>query len=135
LRLHHSRADLIRAAMEGVTFGIHYLAEGIEEASGHPIRQMRAVGGGTRNAWWQQLKADILGVPIETLAVSDVTAQGAALLAGLAIGMFADTNTAARRAYRSAIRYEPNPENHARYAALYPTFCALHPTFKQMNLR
>jgi len=135
LRLHHSRADLLRAAMEGVTFGIRYLAEGIAQASEHPIQQMRAVGGGTRNAGWQQLKADILGVPIETLAVSDVTAQGAALLAGIAIGMFADANDAAYRAYQPAIRYEPNSENRARYDTLYPNFCALHPALQQMNLR
>ncbi len=135
LRLHHARADLIRAAMEGVTFGMRYLAEGVEQASAHRIRQMRAVGGGTRNEWWQQLKADVLGAPIETLAVADVTAQGAALLAGIAIGMFSDANDAARRACRPAIRYEPNLENHARYDALYPTFYALYPAFKQIKLR
>jgi xylulokinase len=135
LRLQHSRADLVRAAMEGVTFSIRYLAEGIVQASGQVIRQMRAVGGGTRNEWWQQLKSDVLGVPLETLAVSDVAAQGAALLAGMAVGIFPNANDAARRAYRSAIRYEPNPENHARYNELFPKFCALYPALKQMNLR
>jgi sugar (pentulose or hexulose) kinase len=88
---------------------------------------MRAVGGGTRNEWWQQLKADVLGVPIETLAVSDVTAQGAALVAGMAIGMFTDAKDAARRAYRPVVRYEPNSENHARYDALY------HNTFEKLG--
>ena len=135
LRLHHSRADLIRAAMEGITFGIRYLLDGMQSAAKLPARELRAVGGGTRNVWWQQLKADILGVPIETLAVADVTAQGAALLAGIATGMFANAHDAAHRAYRPAMRYEPHPENRARYAARYPTFCALYPAFKQMNVK
>ena len=135
LRLYHSRADLVRAAMEGVTFGIRYLAQGMEQASGHPLRQMRAVGGGTRNAWWQQLKADILGVPIETLAVSDVTAQGAALLAGIAIGMFTDANDAAQHAYRPAQCYAPNPEYHTRYNTLYQrVFEKLYPALKNIPL-
>jgi xylulokinase len=136
LRLHHTRADLLRAAMEGLTFGIRYLAQGIEEASGHAIQQMRAVGGGTRNVWWQQLKADVLGVPIETLVVSDVTAQGAALLAGIGIGMFADATDAARRAYHPAARYKPNPENHAEYNILYrAVFETLYPALKNISLK
>ncbi|MEW5719890.1 MAG: FGGY-family carbohydrate kinase, partial [Chloroflexota bacterium] len=135
LRLHHTRADLARAAMEGLSFGIRYLSEGIQEATRSPIRELRAVGGGTRNAWWQQLKADVLGVPIETLVVSDVTAQGAALLAGLGIGMFADETHAIARAYRPATRYQVDRDLHAKYDAAYRDgFVKLYPALKALPL-
>ncbi len=136
LRLHHSRADMIRAAMEGLTFGIRDLLEKMQNAAKYPAQGLRAVGGGTRNTWWQQLKADVLGVPIETLAVSDVTAQGAALLAGIAVKMFADENDAMARAYRPATRYQVNGENHVRYDALYHrVFEKLYPALKPISLK
>jgi len=135
LRLHHTRADLLRAAMEGLSFGIRYLSEGIQQATQSPIHELRAVGGGTRNAWWQQLKADVLGVPIETPAVSDVTAQGAALLAGIGIGLFANEADAIACAYRPAIRYHVDDEKHARYNAAYRAYCALYPALKTVSLK
>jgi len=142
LRLGHTRADVIRAAMEGLTFGIRYVLEGVqqmagsaEDPSGDRSRALRVVGGGSRNTWWQQLKADVLGLPIETPAVSDVTAQGAALLAGLGAGVFADEADAASRAYRPAARYEVNPAAHAHYDAAYQqVFSVLYPSLKNLSL-
>lgn len=134
VRLHHTRADFARAAMEGLTFGIRHLVAGMSAAARLPVEELRAVGGATRNAWWQQLKADVIGAPIQTLAVTAVTAQGAALLAGIGIGMFADEADASARANCPAARYEPNPETHARYDAAYPTFCALYPALKALRL-
>ncbi|MCI0477837.1 MAG: hypothetical protein L0Y55_16470, partial [Anaerolineales bacterium] len=132
--LQHTRADFARAAMEGLTFGIRHLVAGMIDAARVPLQELRAVGGATRNVWWQQLKADVIGAPIQTLAVTDVTAQGAALLAGIGIGMFADEADASARAVRPAARYAVNVENHARYDAAYPTFCALYPVLKTLQL-
>jgi xylulokinase len=131
LRLDHSRADMIRAGMEGLTFGIRTLLEGVLAIAGTPVTELRAVGGGTRNTWWQALKADVLGIPIQTLAVSDVTAQGAALLAGLGVGIYASAEQAAARALRLSDRYEPDRENHARYdQAYHAVFQKLYPLLK-----
>jgi xylulokinase len=133
--LHHTRADLVRAAMEGLSFGIRYLSEGIQEATRAPIHELRAVGGGTRNTWWQQLKADVLGVPIETPVVSDVTAQGAALLAGIGIGMFTDEAHAIASAYRPSMRYEVDRNLHTKYDAAYrEVFVKLYPGLKAIPL-
>jgi xylulokinase len=135
LRLRHTQADVIRAAMEGLTFGIRALLDGIQQAAGFPVQELRVVGGGSRNTWWQKLKADILGVPIETLAVSDVTAQGAALLAGIGVGMFADEQEAASRTYRPATRYQADPVVHAQYDIAYrETFARLCPALKALPL-
>lgn len=135
LRLKHTQADVIRSAMEGLTFGVRTLFDGIQQASGIPIQEIRVVGGGSRNIWWQKLKADILGVPIVTLAVSDVTAQGAGLLAGVGVGMFANEHEAAAFAYRPAARYQPDPAVHTQYDIAYKeVFSRLTPALKALPI-
>jgi xylulokinase len=135
LRLRHTRADLVRAAMEGISFSIRHLLKAIQIGAQARTQSLRAVGGGARNAWWQQLKADVLGMPIETFAVSDVAAQGAALLAGIGVGMFANEAEAIVRAARPATRYTVDAANHAQYDAAYRNvFLKLYPALKMIAL-
>ncbi len=135
LRLNHSRGDLVRAAMEGLCFALRYLLEGHRRITGDPIRELRAVGGGTRNIWWQRLKADVLGLTIEVPDVSEVTARGAALLGGIAVGVYADEVEAAARAYRPARRFQPDAARHAIYDAAYrDVFLELYPTLRGLPL-
>jgi xylulokinase len=135
LRLSHTRANMIRAAMEGLSFALRHLLEGVQKVAGFPARELRAVGGGTRNAWWQSLKADVLGLPIELPAVTEMTAQGAALLAGIGAGVFADETEAAARAYRPAVRYDPDPGSHAKYNIAYrDVYLNLYPALRGLPL-
>ena len=90
LSLKHKRSDTIRAAVEGVSFGIRYLLEIAKTWTNTSVGELRCVGGGTRNAFWQQIKADVLGLSIDTPFVTDVTAQGAALLAAVGAQVFHD---------------------------------------------
>jgi sugar (pentulose or hexulose) kinase len=74
-------------------------------------------------------------MPIDTPRVTDMTAQGAALLAALSVGAFADETEVSRLAYRSAVRYEVQPEDAAAYQASYQQeFLKLYPLFKQLQL-
>ena len=135
LRLGHNRADLMRAAMEGLGFAVRYLLEGLQKVTGSPVQVLRAVGGGSRNSWWQSLKADVLGMPVEVPDVTDVTAQGAALLAGIGVGIFADAAEASAKAYHPARRYEPDSNRCAAYdAAYHNVFLKLYPTLKELPL-
>jgi xylulokinase len=133
LRLGHNRADLVRAAMEGLAFGVRHLLEGLKKVTGAPITELRSVGGGSRNPWWQALKADVLGVPVQVPAVTDVTAQGAALLAGIGVGIYSDAAEASARAYHPARHYEPAPDRHTAYEAAYQkVFLKLYPGLKDL---
>jgi xylulokinase len=135
LRLNHSRRDLYRAGMEGLTFGFLGLLESMQAHAGVRIAEIRAVGGGTRNTWWQQLKADILGRPIQTLGLTDVAALGAALLAGIGVGIFPDAEHTAAAAFRPGVRYEPDQARHAYYhAALRPVYEKLYPALRALGL-
>jgi xylulokinase len=135
LRLKHSRADLMRAAMEGLAFSVRYLLEGLQRVTKSPTTELRAVGGGSRNPWWQSLKADVLGLPVEVPAVTDVTAQGAALLAGIGVGLYRDAAEASARTYHPTRRFEPDPTRQALYdRAYHEVYLKLSPTLQSLPL-
>ena len=135
LRLYHSRGDLARAAVEGVSYAIRYLMENSQHTAGLNGGEIRCVGGGTQNHFWQQVKANVLGMPIDTPRVTDMTAQGAALIAALSVGAFADETEISRLAYRSAVRYEVQQEEAVAHQANYQgEFLKLYPLFKQLQI-
>jgi xylulokinase len=119
LSLKHTRSDMVRAAVEGLSYGIRYLLEIAQTWTNTSVGELRCVGGGSRNTFWQQVKADILGLPVDTPFVTDVTAQGAALLAAVGAQVFRDEVEASRVTYRSGMRYEILPENNTFYDRAY----------------
>lgn len=133
VRLKHTRRELARAVLEGLGYSLRALLESIEQFGDCRIGELRSVGGGARSQWWQTLKADILGVPIQVPAVTDVTAQGAALLAGIGVGSFADARAAAQT-FRPVARFAPE-DKHARYATAYrEIFIKLQPALRALKL-
>jgi xylulokinase len=135
LRLDHNRADLMRAAMEGLSFALRYLLEGHQRMTGRTTHELHAVGGGSRNRWWGQLKADVLGIPVQVPEVSEVTALGAALLAGMGVGIYPDAAEAAAHAQRPAVTFTPDPERHAAYdTAYHDIFLKLYPMLRSLPL-
>jgi len=90
LGLEHGRGHLLRAALEGVAFALREGLEALQEA-GTPVPELRLAGGGAAAESWQQLLADVLGRPLRLLpgAMAAVaSARGAALLAGVASGVY-----------------------------------------------
>ena len=112
-----TRAHLARATLESIAFQTRDLVLAMR-AAGQAIEVLRADGGGTANAFLMQLQADLLGVPVEVAAVRETTALGAALLAGLGVGIWKTTaELVARRGV--AARYAPAmsaDERDLRYA-------------------
>jgi xylulokinase len=89
LNLHHHRAHLMRAALEGVAFSLRD-GMGALESRGVHVSELRLAGGGAVESAWLQLLADVLGRPLLAVRESSASARGAALLAGIAAGAFAD---------------------------------------------
>ncbi len=83
-------ADLGRAALEGVAFQVADLVDAAGQDAGAALTGLRVDGGMSRNAWFLQCQADILGLPVLQSPVSESTAMGAAFLAGLRAGVWAD---------------------------------------------
>lgn len=86
LGLHHTQTHLIRSALEGVAFALRQGVAAIT-ATGITISELRLAGGGTLEPAWRQLLADVLQVPLHNLPVIAASARGAAILAGIGVGV------------------------------------------------
>ena len=130
LRAHHTRAHLTRAVLEGVVFS---LRDGLEimRGLGLPIKLARATGGGARSPLWRQLQADIFNLPVERMAADEGPAYGAALLAGVAGGIYRDVQAAAAQARPASRLTEPDPASVQRYESIYGTFRQLYPALNE----
>lgn len=129
LTARHGAAHMIRAVMEGVVFS---LRDGltIMRELGLPLGEVRATGGGGRSPLWRQMQADIYGAPVATLAAEEGPAYGAALLAGVGAGVFADVNAAVERCVVVAGTTEPDPAAQARYEQVYAIYRGLYNALK-----
>jgi xylulokinase len=123
LSLRHGRAALARAVLEGVAFGIRARVETLGLA-GSPASELRVSGGDTRLGTWNRIKADVLGIPVVRVA-GDATSAGAALLAGLGVGVYRDAAEAVAVAGRPEPAIEPDPAVHQRYNELYRAYLTL----------
>jgi xylulokinase len=127
LALRHDRGALVRAVLEGVAYGLRDVLDVVREL-GVQADVGRLSGGGARSALWRRIVASVLGVPLERTAQSDHGAAfGAALLAGVRSGAFADAAEAVAACVTVTDRTEPDPawttaydEGYARFSALYP---------------
>ena len=125
LELRHDRGALVRAVLEGVAFGLRDSLE-LVRLLGGPADRARASGGGARGLWLR-IVASVLGLPIELTAVEEGSAYGAALLGGVAGGMFADVPDAVDRCVRVRATVDPDPTWQTAYADTYARFRALYP--------
>lgn len=122
----HTRADLIRALIEGVSYSQQDCLQIIEQM-GVAVRSVRVSGGGAKSAFWRQLLADVFNKPVVTLETQEGSAHGAALLAMVGTGQFATLAECCAAVIREVDRCEPNAASaqvyargHAGYQALYP---------------
>ena len=93
LSLRHDRGALVRAVLEGVAYGLRDSLELLRELGVEPTVG-RVSGGGARSELWLKIVASVLGIPLERTAVEEGAAYGAALLGGVAAGVFADAHEA-----------------------------------------
>jgi sugar (pentulose or hexulose) kinase len=106
--------DIVRALLEGIACEFS-LSLDLLRRRGIDSSLIRATGGGSRNAWWMQLTADVTGVPVEVVAQSEPGAFGAAILAGVGVGAYPSVSSAVDRLVTVARRFEPDPTRGARY--------------------
>ncbi|MCC6802853.1 MAG: xylulokinase, partial [Anaerolineae bacterium] len=123
VRAHHRLNHFARAVLEGVAFSIRDCLQ-VVEALGQPIRSFRLIGGGAKSRLWQQIMADVLGQPLLKPAVEDA-AFGAALLAGVAVGVFSDAGGAAQACAQVEQIIEPDAAAHAFYDRSFELYRAI----------
>ena len=131
LGLHHDRTHLARAILEGCAFALRDIVDRFE-AMGLGGEELRVVGGGARSALWLQIKADVTGHPVRAVRGDHATSAGAAMLAGVAAGFFADLDEAAARTVRLADEpVRPRPDTADIYEEAYRAYRRLFDGIEQ----
>ena len=120
-----TRADLVRAVMEGTCYA--YCA--LRDALGITSDALYVVGGGAQSALWMQILADVMGCPVRVVAApGDAAARGAALLVSKQLGW--TTTDSSTKFFPVAAEYWPETNNHRRYRQLQAIFADLYGQLK-----
>ncbi len=106
--------------LEGVAFAIEPQLD-LLRGAGAPVTELRVSGGDARLTTWNQVKADVLGVPVLTIA-GDAAVTGVAMLAGVGAGVYRDVDEAIRRCVRVAEQREPDATAAAAYREIVPRY-------------
>lgn len=125
----HTRYDLLRAVMEGVTFSLRDCAEILKEMQVRPT-QILACGGGGTSPLWRQMLADVLGCEVATTVSKEGPALGVAILAGVGAGVYASVEEGCRKLIGVNAPQAPIAENMDKYEAFYAIYRALYPALK-----
>ncbi len=131
LSLRHDRGALARAVLEGVAFGLRDCLDVVRDVGAAP-EVGRASGGGARSELWLRIVASVLELPVERLAVEEGAAYGAALLGGVAGGVWADAQEAVSACVRPRGRVEPEPAWVEAYGTQRKRFRALYPALRDI---
>lgn len=129
-----SKAHITRAVMEGVAYSLRHNIEAAASA-GAAVGTMRAMGGAANSTFWTQLKADITGKPIEVPASDTATTLGAAILAGVGVGVYRDFAQAVSQTVKVRRRHEPNDVNKPEYDRGYDTYLELYSALRNLMHR
>ncbi|MGN0779678.1 MAG: xylulokinase [Aristaeellaceae bacterium] len=125
----HTRRDLIRAVMEGVIYSQRQNLDILRGMNVVP-ETMLACGGGAKSPFWRQMMADVFGMPVQTLENSEGPALGAAILAGVAAGVYSDIPTACEQVVRRNAPQLPDAQASAAYEPFYQVYRGLYPALK-----
>lgn len=132
LTLRHSRAQMTRAVLEGVAFGLKDSFTLIQNAGLGAISQIRASGGGVKSALWRQILASVLNAELITVNTAEGGAYGAALLAGVGAGAWPDVVSACRNCIKVTGSTQPDPAQVEIYRKAYPAYQDLYPKLKDI---
>ncbi len=127
----HTRAHVIRAILEGVTFSLRDTFTIFREMN-VPVNSIRLGGGGATSLLWRQIQADIYGKEVEIVEAEEGAAFGAAMLAGVGAKIWLSVDTACDAVVRVVKRVHPNPENAAMMVACYEKYVRIYAATKSI---
>jgi xylulokinase len=121
LSLGHTRAHFARAIMEACACLLQECLEPLQTQA-VPMNLVRSLGGAARSDLWLQMKADLLGLPVERPACASAGSLGAAMLAAVGIGQFPDLPAAVQAWYRPERVFTPEPAHYDAYRGVYARY-------------
>jgi xylulokinase len=133
LSLTTTKSEIAKALLEGITYEMKVNLELLRKAGGD-ITQLRAFGGGAKSAVWMQIKADILNMPITTLAVTEAGCLGAAMLAANATGKVGTLQDCSQMWVKPVQTYQPRPEQVLKYKKLFEVYSHIYDSLRPLNV-
>ena len=119
--LQHTRAHFMRSVMESLGYIVKRNIDSLADM-GIQVKEIRSLGGGSKSQIWNQIKADICQIPLETVTSVEAASLGAAILAGKGTGVFEDIYQAVESMVDIKRRTEPDPENAEIYRQGYQMY-------------
>ena len=133
LNLGTNRLQLARTIMEGVSFETKEIIDQMS-TNGVPIDTVILTGGAAKSSIWNQIQADIYGIPCARLKIEEATSLGAAILAALGAGIYATHDEAVEKMVSIVDYAQPNQENHKIYAEYYQIYKDVYKLLKEANV-
>ena len=130
--LYHDQRHIARAVYEGIAFALNSCAEAMKEC-GAPLSSMMLTGGGARSGLWPDMLAAIFGLETHVhQAPGETTSLGAAIAAGVGVGMFASYEKAAE-VVRARSVHAVNPQWQEAYRRYYPLYAQIYERIRPIN--
>ena len=124
-----TKGHFVRSAMEGVAYSLRHNLE-LAKSVGAKVDEMRAMGGAANSLLWTQIKSDVTGIPIAVPASDTATTLGAAILAGVGVGLYKNFEEAVSMTVQVRRYHTPNMENHKVYEQNYQIYLELYNNLK-----
>ena len=124
-----TRSHVVRAILEGTAYGLNHNLEEMRKRGLRPP-VLRVVGGGAKGTTWNQIKADVTGLPVEVPQESMGAPVGSALLAAVGAGLVGDLATAVQSRYHARERTRADPARHSHYRRYYELYTQLYPALQ-----
>lgn len=125
----HTKKDMLRAVMEGVSYSLRDCIEVFREMKIN-INDMMACGGGGSSPLWRSMLADLYNCPVKTLASKEGPALGVALLASVGAGIYSSVSEACKQVIEVNKIQEPNAQNVGEYEKYYQLYREIYPALK-----
>jgi xylulokinase len=135
LKTTNTPQELLRAVLEGLAFQARMIVEMHEQIAESPVEALCVVGGSGKNLLWQQIKADVIQKPIEICEEPEASLLGAAILAGVGVGLFKDIATASTQLSKRNRQLVSNEKNKENYQKLYEIYCDAYEATKTVSHR
>ena len=125
----HTRAHMARAVMEGVSYSLYDCLSVLREV-GVETSDMAICGGGAKSVFWRKMLADVYGIPVKVMQSSEGAALGAAILGGVAGGVYQSVEEGCDRVVKAGDVTEFDAARHGEYMKYYQIYHSLYPSLK-----
>jgi L-fuculokinase len=124
------RGQVYRAALEGLACQLQLAIEMLRAATGFQPKGIRVVGGGSKNDLWNQIRADVTGLPVTTIEQKEATVLGAAICAFVGTGVYPSVESAQQAMKLDEVVFSPSNQSDA-YQSIYAAYKSLLPDLKR----